>query len=230
MKPGRLHLPPNVWREYEAFVSRVARCLERRGKSDEGKSGACTRENSRNAARRSLDIGLTYFESARLNCKNIIKCRATAEKRGSANRGYFLAHNAFTRLTWWIAKRESRSGRGTENQRLVIKRKGRIRKRIFIILSASKARRVLAIRTQFNVSGEEKDSLLVIPKVISVVLCRRRRRRWWRWYFTALFSPRSTLHYRICHKLQEVHANARRRERSSFARGAVLKAILSEII
>lgn len=117
------------------------------------------------------------------------------------------------------------SRRSTENQRLVIKRKGRIRKRIFIILSASEARRVLAIRTQFNVSGEEKGSLLVIPKVISVALRRR-----WRRYFTALFSPRSTLHYRICRKLQEVHANARqRRERSSRA-GAMLKVIPSEVV
>lgn len=87
----------------------------------------------------------------------------------------------------------------TENQRLVIKRKGRIRKRIFIILSASKARRVLAIRTQFNVSGEEKGSLLFTeghfpwPVVGEAEVL-----------YSAIFSPAPSLHYRICPKLQEV--------------------------
>lgn len=117
-----------------------------------------TRQNSCNAAPcatapQSRYCTYVVVRKRSANCENIIKCRTTELAR-SANRDIFLC---IIRLSVWRRRGELQR---TENLRLVIKRKGRIRKRIFIILSASKARRVLAIRTQFNVSGEEKGSLL----------------------------------------------------------------------
>lgn len=238
MKPGRLHLPPNVWRKYKplfrASSCRVAGNDARKVMTE--RAGRARGENNRSAASRTAASQPRYWtyvlrKCSRLNCKNIIKCRAAERARVGEPRIFSCAQcvYSFDVPPLWIAARKvgRGSGRGGENQRLVIKRKGRIRKRIFIILSASEARRVLAIRTQFNVSGEEKGSLFVIPKVISVALGRRRRWQWrWRRYFTALFSPRSTLHYRICHKLQEVHANA---PPFVVRAGWMLRTILSEI-
>lgn len=73
---------------YARVASRrgASRSRQRHEKSDERKSAECTRAKIPAMQRRvqlprSLDIGLTYFESARLKCKNIIKCRATERAR-----------------------------------------------------------------------------------------------------------------------------------------------------
>jgi len=175
-----------------AFVSNAAsprRVYTRKvmeGRRKDKDSRINTRQNSRNAgpcatAPQSRYCTYVVVRKRSANCENIIKCR-TIELARIGDIFLCIMH-----LSVW----HRRGGlQRTENQQLIIKRKGRIRKRIFIILSASNARRVFAIKTQFNVSDEEKGFLLFTE-------CH---------HFTALFSPRSSLHYRICPKLPEVHA------------------------
>jgi len=102
-----------------------------------------------------------------------------------------------------VTARERASERASvaENQRVAIKRAGRpeIRKRIFIIPSASGTCRPHAIRTQFNVSDEEKGSFYSLSKVIPRGIARC---RWGEGISTVPFSPPpyprvATLHYRI---------------------------------